>query len=53
MIIEYILSTVDRVVSWAREGSFWPVTFGLACCAVVCFDYIIFQTNNNNKNTEG
>ncbi|KAG2226103.1 hypothetical protein INT45_011720 [Circinella minor] len=31
---EYILSTVDRVVSWAREGSFWPVTFGLACCAV-------------------
>ncbi|KAI9489305.1 NADH-ubiquinone oxidoreductase [Zychaea mexicana] len=31
---EYILSTVDRVVSWAREGSFWPVTFGLACCAL-------------------
>ncbi|KAI7875905.1 NADH-ubiquinone oxidoreductase [Lichtheimia hyalospora FSU 10163] len=31
---EYVLSTVDRVVAWAREGSFWPVTFGLACCAV-------------------
>lgn len=34
-IPEYILSTVDRVVNWAREGSIWPVTFGLACCAVV------------------
>ncbi|KAG1449345.1 hypothetical protein G6F56_008670 [Rhizopus delemar] len=31
---EYVLSTVDRVVSWAREGSVWPMTFGLACCAV-------------------
>lgn len=34
--LEYVLSTVDRVVNWAREGSIWPVTFGLACCAVVC-----------------
>lgn len=33
--LEYVLSTVDRVVSWAREGSIWPMTFGLACCAVV------------------
>ncbi|GAN02425.1 NADH-quinone oxidoreductase [Mucor ambiguus] len=32
---EYVLSTVDRVVNWAREGSIWPMTFGLACCAVV------------------
>ncbi|KAI8371000.1 NADH-ubiquinone oxidoreductase [Blakeslea trispora] len=31
---EYVLSTVDRVVNWAREGSIWPMTFGLACCAV-------------------
>ena len=22
------------MVSWARQGSFWPLTFGLACCAV-------------------
>jgi NADH dehydrogenase (ubiquinone) Fe-S protein 7 len=33
--LEYVLSTVDRVVNWAREGSIWPMTFGLACCAVV------------------
>lgn len=32
--IEYILSNVDKVVNWARQGSMWPMTFGLACCAV-------------------
>lgn len=31
---EYILSNVDKVVAWARQGSMWPMTFGLACCAV-------------------
>lgn len=30
----FILSTVDKLVSWARTGSMWPMTFGLACCAV-------------------
>jgi NADH-quinone oxidoreductase subunit B len=27
----YILS---RLEDWARESSVWPVTFGLACCAI-------------------
>ena len=27
-------STVDALVDWARSGSLWPMTFGLACCAV-------------------
>jgi len=31
---EYVLSTLDKVVNWARQGSMWPMTFGLACCAV-------------------
>ena len=30
----FILSTVDALVGWARSGSLWPMTFGLACCAV-------------------
>ncbi|KZO95545.1 NADH-quinone oxidoreductase [Calocera viscosa TUFC12733] len=31
---EYVLSTIDQIVNWAREGSTWPMTFGLACCGV-------------------
>ncbi|KAI9220165.1 NADH-ubiquinone oxidoreductase Fe-S protein 7 [Blastocladiella britannica] len=31
---DYVLATVDSVVNWIREGSLWPMTFGLACCAV-------------------
>lgn len=32
--IEYVVSKVDDLVNWARKGSLWPMTFGLACCAV-------------------
>ena len=34
MRVDYILTPVKAVVSWARQGSFWPLTFGLACCAI-------------------
>ena len=30
----YIITQIDKVVSWAQTGSMWPITFGLACCAV-------------------
>lgn len=29
-----ILTTVEQGINWARQGSIWPVTFGLACCAI-------------------
>jgi NADH-quinone oxidoreductase subunit B len=29
-----LLTTVDKVARWARRSSIWPVTFGLACCAI-------------------
>ena len=29
-----LLTTVDRMVNWARRSSIWPATFGLACCAI-------------------
>lgn len=34
MRVDYIVTPVNAVVSWARQGSFWPLTFGLACCAL-------------------
>src|SRR5690606_18436852 len=30
----YVTTSVDALVNWARTGSMWPMTFGLACCAV-------------------
>jgi NADH-quinone oxidoreductase subunit B len=30
----FILTQVDKLVGWAQAGSLWPMTFGLACCAV-------------------
>jgi len=32
--VDYVVTPVNSVISWARQGSFWPLTFGLACCAV-------------------
>ena len=29
-----ITTTIDRVLTWARESSIWPMGFGLACCAI-------------------
>jgi NADH-quinone oxidoreductase subunit B len=29
-----ILTTLDFAVNWVRKSSVWPVTFGLACCAI-------------------
>jgi NADH-quinone oxidoreductase subunit B len=30
----FLVAKLDEVVNWARTGSLWPMTFGLACCAV-------------------
>jgi NADH-quinone oxidoreductase subunit B len=27
-------TSLDSVVNWARQSSLWPMTFGLACCAI-------------------
>ena len=30
----FIITSVDYVFNWARKSSLWPLTFGLACCAI-------------------
>lgn len=30
----FLLTSADALFDWARTGSLWPMTFGLACCAV-------------------
>src|SRR6187551_4139159 len=29
-----ILTSVEQAINWARQASIWPMTFGLACCAI-------------------
>lgn len=29
-----IITSVDALLNWARLSSLWPLTFGLACCAI-------------------
>ena len=30
----FLVTQSDKLINWARTGSLWPMTFGLACCAV-------------------
>ena len=30
----FVITSIGKLVNWARTGSLWPVTFGLACCAI-------------------
>lgn len=29
-----VLTTIDSVLNWAKRSSLWPLSFGIACCAI-------------------
>ena len=30
----FVTTSLDKLVNWSRASSMWPLTFGLACCAI-------------------
>jgi NADH-quinone oxidoreductase subunit B len=30
----FVATNLEYAINWARQGSLWPMTFGLACCAI-------------------
>src|SRR5437868_14627900 len=30
----FVVTSLDQAIDWARASSLWPMTFGLACCAI-------------------
>lgn len=34
MKLDWFILKLQTLIGWARSGSIWPLTFGLACCAV-------------------
>ena len=42
----FVTTSADKLINWARTGSMWPMTFGLACCAVeMCMRVLLVMTS--------
>src|ERR1700741_4666905 len=41
--IPVLTTTLEKAVQWARRSAIWPVTFGLACCAIARFGAEVFR----------
>lgn len=32
--VGFLTTTLEKAMEWSRSNSIWPLTFGLACCAI-------------------
>jgi len=39
----FVTTSVDTLINWSKTGSLWPMTFGLACCAVEMMHGMLFR----------
>ncbi|PZC72961.1 hypothetical protein B5X24_HaOG210315 [Helicoverpa armigera] len=37
--MEWVMARSDDILNWCRSNSMWPITFGLACCALEMMHY--------------
>ena len=40
-----LITRLDRAVAWGRGNSLWPLTFGLACCAIEMMSIVAARTD--------
>ena len=45
--IDACITTVDKVIGYCRAGSVFPMTFGLACCAMEMIEVCCGSTNSS------
>src|SRR5690625_1909837 len=48
----FFLTTADKFVRWAQRSSIWPLTFGLACCAIEMMNLVAPRYDSSRFGSE-